>query len=84
MKHLPLIFIAVLLSAPAFAEDGAGRDGPCKADAEKLCPGVKPGEGRIAACLREHKDVVSEACKTGIREHHMHQGDDKGSGANSK
>jgi hypothetical protein len=35
----------------------------CKADAEKLCSGVKPGQGRVAACLMEHQDQLSGACK---------------------
>jgi hypothetical protein len=35
---------------------------PCDADMSKFCGGVQPGEGRIAACLREHKDEISEAC----------------------
>ncbi len=39
---------------------------PCAADAQKLCPGVEPGEGRIAQCLKQHKDEVSAACKQKI------------------
>jgi len=41
---------------------------PCMDDAKKLCPGVEPGEGRIAACLKQHKDQVSQACKGRIAE----------------
>ena len=39
---------------------------PCKADVEKFCQGVQPGGGRIAACLKQHKDEVSPACKSRI------------------
>lgn len=39
---------------------------PCMDDAKKLCAGVQPGEGRIAACLKEHKDQLSPACKGNI------------------
>ncbi len=39
---------------------------PCMDDAKKLCPGVEPGEGRIAACLKEHKDQLSPGCKGNI------------------
>jgi hypothetical protein len=38
----------------------------CQADAQKLCAGVQPGGGRIVACLKEHKDEVSDGCKQAI------------------
>jgi Cysteine rich repeat len=39
---------------------------PCMQDAEKLCQGITPGGGRIGACLKSHKDQLSEACKSQI------------------
>jgi hypothetical protein len=38
----------------------------CKPDAEKLCKGVQPGQGRIARCLAEHKDQLSAGCREKI------------------
>ena len=35
----------------------------CIADAEKLCPGSKPGGGQIMACLRVRQEDISEECK---------------------
>jgi hypothetical protein len=35
----------------------------CIGDAQKLCAGVQPGGGRIAACLLQHKDSLSDGCK---------------------
>ena len=35
----------------------------CADDAQKLCAGVQPGGGRIVACLKEHKDSLSDSCK---------------------
>jgi Cysteine rich repeat len=35
----------------------------CAADAQKFCAGVQPGGGRIVACLKEHKDSLSDGCK---------------------
>jgi cysteine rich repeat protein len=39
---------------------------PCVEDAKKLCAGIQPGQGRIAACLKEHKDQLSSGCKANI------------------
>jgi len=65
---------ACLLAAKIWAQPAQGeqpmrhgqgpRDGgPCKADIEKFCKDVKPGEGRIMKCLKEHDAELSEACK---------------------
>src|SRR5580658_6679626 len=35
----------------------------CAEDAQKLCATVPPGGGRIIACLKEHKDSLSDRCK---------------------
>jgi hypothetical protein len=34
----------------------------CKADAERICPGVEPGGGRLIGCLKEHEDDVTVGC----------------------
>lgn len=36
---------------------------PCKGDAAKFCKGVKPGEGRIIACLAQKPEQLSDSCK---------------------
>ena len=38
----------------------------CEDDVQQYCTGVKPGEGRIAQCLKTHKDKLSTECKTQI------------------
>src|SRR5260221_6089711 len=43
---------------------------PCMADATKLCPEIKPGQGRVGACLKEHKDQISAGCSASIAEFH--------------
>ena len=35
----------------------------CAGDVQKLCAGVPLGGGRIVACLREHKEALSNQCK---------------------
>jgi hypothetical protein len=65
--------VATVLLAPAVraADDPQGR-GACRADVEKLCKGVEPGQGRIAQCLKDKEAQVSPGCKqhlTQMREH---------------
>lgn len=41
------------------------RPGPgkvCRADVEKFCQGVQPGEGRIIACLKNNSSSLSSGC----------------------
>jgi len=38
----------------------------CGTDIQKLCTGVQPGGGRILACLKQHKDQVSDGCKRAV------------------
>ncbi len=38
-------------------------EGACEADRAKLCADVKPGEGRIIACMKSHKEDLSAACR---------------------
>jgi cysteine rich repeat protein len=34
----------------------------CKADAQKFCKGIRPGGGRILACLKSHQSELAPAC----------------------
>ena len=66
IRHLALasaLSLAALVSAEsgALAQQAAAMK-YCKADFERLCPGVQPGGGRIIACLKEHKEEVSIGC----------------------
>jgi hypothetical protein len=40
----------------------------CEADADKLCLNVKPGEGKIIACLKKNQAKVSKACVSAMDE----------------
>jgi hypothetical protein len=38
----------------------------CATDIQNFCAGVQPGGGRILACLKQHKDQVSDGCKQAV------------------
>jgi cysteine rich repeat protein len=38
----------------------------CATDIQYFCAGVQPGGGRIIACLKQHKDQVSDGCKQAV------------------
>jgi len=66
MRILPALVVCCAAAAAAFADEPAAlavlRAG-CAADAQQFCANVPPGGGRILACLRDHKDELSDQCK---------------------
>jgi hypothetical protein len=34
----------------------------CKADTEKFCKGIRPGEGRVLSCLKGRESDLSPGC----------------------
>ena len=65
-----LALALLAFAQPIHTVNAAGLDS-CKADAERICPGITPGGGKLIGCLKEHKDEVSIGCaKTlkGIKE----------------
>src|ERR1017187_355140 len=68
MRSLRVLLVVCLATAAqsALADDQAKLTEirtACAADAQKLCAGVQPGGGRILACLKDHKDSLSDQCK---------------------
>jgi hypothetical protein len=53
------------LTSPAQTQPADARTA-CAADVQKLCAGVPAGGGRVVACLKQHKDQVSDGCKQAI------------------
>lgn len=35
----------------------------CKENADNLCPGIKPGKGRLYACLKFNQELLTATCR---------------------
>jgi len=57
----------LLLVAPtgAMAQQGAAHQA-CAADLKQLCGEVKPGDGRLKVCVKEHFGQLSAPCQTAL------------------
>ena len=77
MKRLTVIFCTAavclfMLASLAIAQDQdqmlvpKGGKGTCRADIEKFCKDIKPGGGRIWACLKSNGDRLSQECANQI------------------
>lgn len=51
-----------LISLPGSAHAQGGPLAYCKEDAARLCPGVRPGGGKLIGCLKQHENQVSVGC----------------------
>lgn len=69
MKRLSLIPVVVVmvigLAATVLAQD-VNRKGPCRADYQKFCKGIQPGQGRIAECMRGRESELSPECRDAL------------------
>jgi hypothetical protein len=61
LKIVLAVSASLLLLASNAMAQGAAR--ACVSDTKKLCAGVTPGEGRIAGCMKDHMQEVSEPCQ---------------------
>jgi hypothetical protein len=57
---------ALLLSASAAWAAGGELRQACAGDVKTLCSGVKPGGSRLAACMRENTDKLSQGCRQAL------------------
>ena len=53
------IIISLWFVVPVHAAVSAAS---CKADVQKYCSGIKPGDGAIEACLKKNEKSLSPAC----------------------
>ncbi len=63
-RFTELLAAGLLFAAGAQAQDSVGAMvmEACKADLEKFCPNVLPGEQRLLACVYAHEDKISNRC----------------------
>jgi hypothetical protein len=63
MNKLILVLIASLFLPVIANAQGGSLKRACAADIKQNCAGVKPGRGRIAACVKEHFGQFSAPCQ---------------------
>jgi hypothetical protein len=63
MKSIVFASLMVLSLAAQGKEGGSNDFAVCKADMERLCSSVKPGDGRQVKCMMENKARASGACQ---------------------
>jgi hypothetical protein len=60
---LALAALLITFSGPQQAAKAQGGAlAACKADAERICPGVTPGGGKLIGCLKQHENDVTIGC----------------------
>src|ERR1043165_6008589 len=62
VKNIVIIVAALTLASGASAQDRPAR-GACAADIKTHCAGVERGQGRLAACVKEHLKDLSQPCQ---------------------
>ena len=70
---LPLAALFVITSGVSLAADSPQHVRPlaaCRADVQKFCADVQPGQSRIANCLRQNAAQVSAECRDAIARAH--------------
>ena len=64
--HRVIVTVACSLALFSLAASGPTAQAQelayCKADAERLCAGIRPGGGKLAHCLKAHENEVSIGC----------------------
>jgi len=66
--YIPALLLAVFLAIPpvAFSAESAAQK-PCADEIEKFCKDVRPGDGRMVQCLRDHNSELSTVCREKVK-----------------
>lgn len=68
MIRIAALALAALTALPALAQDSAALRKACQGDFVKLCPGVMPGGGRVAACFKDKREQLSDGCRAALQQ----------------
>jgi len=66
VKQIVIVVAALTLWAPAASAQDRPARGACAADIKSHCAGVERGQGRIAACVKEHLKDLSQPCQVKV------------------
>ena len=55
-----VLAVTLIWAATAYGEEP---NGACAGDIQRLCPDLRPGGGRLIACLRQHAKELAPQCK---------------------
>jgi len=70
IRIFALVFLAAVAAPPAGAQQPSAIPEAlrksCRADYQKFCATVLPGEGRVLACIRQNWSDVSPGCRAAI------------------
>ena len=76
MSKLFVAAAAVLILSTNSADAGLAKKAAreaCKADVTEHCTSIKPGEGRVACCLKQHESSLEQACKDALAPSKLYQ-----------
>lgn len=67
MIRISLAALLFAVSVPALAQDQAAVRAACQADFAKNCPAIRPGGGRLLACMHQKEASFSDGCKDALK-----------------
>jgi hypothetical protein len=59
---LPVVCFLLLSAVAQARDDGKNELAACRADMEKYCRNIEPGEGRQMKCMYDLRDKLQPAC----------------------
>ena len=70
LRYVMILSVFVVSMRPALAQGPtAAEREACAADVKKFCADVKPGGGRIRACLSQNANQLSDSCRDAVEVH---------------